>query len=501
MSRKYNGAIFELDGVLINTTEIHAKAWKQMFDIYNQRRKEKGQEPFEEFREVEDTPFHMKDKHHYDGVESFLKSKGIEIPYGTPADDEESETICGLGNLKNEYYRSFLKEADVSIIPENVKKAREWKYRGLKIGVVTSVKSSKAVKEIPGLEDLFDVCIDSEEQPGRDVSQMMLNAARKMEIDPQKIVVIDESLSGIEAARKCGFNLVIGINDGDNKDNLLENGADIVLPSLEEFDLFSEEDYRKKYLPSAIDNMDKIIADIRNNKTLICLDYDGTLTPIISDYKNALLSEEMHATLKSASEDVPVAVVSGRDISFIKEKVNLDNVFYAGSHGYQIEGPDGFEYKLKESSEILPHLNDAERDLKKRTKLIKGVEIERKEYAIAIHYRHVHKDDIEYLENVVSDILQEYPRLKRGGGKKIIELKPNIDWHKGKAMNVLREAITPGEDSMVIYVGDDETDEDAFKAIKKGYGIYVGHPGQETAASYYFRDVEEVGVFLGRLTQ
>lgn len=199
---------------------------------------------------------------------------------------------------------------------------------------------------------------------------------------------------------------------------------------------------------------------------------------------------------------MPVAIVSGRDLKFIKKQVGLEELFYAGSHGFEIEGPDNYHYEVEEAGEILSEMDDAEKALHKKLDPVKGVEIERKKYAIAIHYRKVKEQDLGQMNNAVDELVKGYDQLRRTEGKKIIELKPDMDWDKGKAVQVLEKKLL-GETSspLVFYLGDDVTDEDAFRALNNGYGIMVGEAEHKTYADYYLNDVEEVKQFLLKISQ
>lgn len=507
MDHKVKAAIFDLDGVITETASLHAKAWKKMFDAYNEKRKEKGKETFEKFSIEEDYPVHIDGIPRYDGVKEFLKSRDIELPYGSPEDDPEQETICGLGNWKNEIFNKVIDEEGVPVLEKNVEKVKEWRKQGLKTAIISSSKNCKKMLEKAGLEHLFDVRVDgvvSAERniEGKPAPDIFLEAAKELNVKPAECIVIEDALSGVEAGSKGNFYLVIGINNNNRKEKMLKAGADTVVNNLQEF--YMNNKRKVKELPSAMDHIDQFIREMDEHQTLLCLDYDGTLTPIVEDYTKAYLSDEMRQKLKDASKVVSIAIVSGRDLRFIKEKVDLDELYYAGSHGFEIEGPDDFHYEIKESKEILPILDDAEGKLHEKLNSIEGVEVERKKYAIAIHYRKVKEVDLPQVNKIVNDLVEEYEKLIRTEGKKVIELKPDIDWDKGKAVKVVGNQILSDENAqLVFYLGDDVTDEDAFKVIENGFGILVGRPedeGYETYANYFLEDVEEVKKFLIKIT-
>jgi len=242
---------------------------------------------------------------------------------------------------------------------------------------------------------------------------------------------------------------------------------------------------------------------IQNRKPVLFLDYDGTLTPIVKRPEDALISDPMKSVLKKCAAKFKVAVVSGRDMDDLKSKLQVDELIFAGSHGFRISGPDGLYKEHEKADVILPRLSDIEEKLYQIFPQIdKGIQIDRKRYAVAVHYRNASEDNIPVIKQKVDEILKENPDFKKGEGKKILEIKPNVDWHKGKAVLWIMKKLGVDDTSkfVPIYIGDDVTDEDAFRSISEfGVGILVGTHGQETAARYKLDDVPDVQSFLNRL--
>ena len=242
---------------------------------------------------------------------------------------------------------------------------------------------------------------------------------------------------------------------------------------------------------------------IENRIPVIFLDYDGTLTPIVRRPEDALMSEEMRNVLEQCAGKFRVAVISGRDMDDLKSKVKSESLIYAGSHGFRISGPDGLYKEHEKSEEILPELDRIENLLNEIfPEIDEGVQIDRKRYAIGVHYRNADERNIPAIKDKVDEIIAENPGFKKGEGKKIVEIKPDVDWHKGKAVLWIMEKLgLQDKDKYVpIYIGDDVTDEDDFKTIKEfGAGILVGSHGHATAANYKLENVDEVKVFLEEL--
>ncbi len=254
-------------------------------------------------------------------------------------------------------------------------------------------------------------------------------------------------------------------------------------------------------LLNALEHINKIYQKSGSRKAVLFLDYDGTLTPIVSNPEKALLSGTVRSILIDLSEIINVAVISGRDRRDIQKLINIDSIFYAGSHGFDISGPNNVEMQYKEGEKVLQSLDNAEEILKKKLHGIKGSHVERKKYAIAVHYRNVEIDQVDKLQAIVAEIIQSDEKLKTGSGKKILELKPNLNWHKGKALRWLMEKLNLQIDEyMPLFIGDDITDEDALKEIQdSGVGILVGSHEQKTHAAYHLKDTTEVVEFLQKL--
>ena len=256
-------------------------------------------------------------------------------------------------------------------------------------------------------------------------------------------------------------------------------------------------------LPHAIESLSSLSREIGDQLPVLFLDYDGTLSPIVKNPDEAILAEKTKDRLQELAKLVPVAVVSGRDRADVKAKVGLEKLVYAGSHGFDITGPNGLNMQYEGGERAVPALDAAEKSLNEKLGNIEGAWVERKKYAIAVHYRNVAEEKEETVKTAVEEVLEQQKGLKKGGGKKIMELKPNIDWHKGRATTWLLDALSLNDGQHIpMFIGDDVTDEDALEAISgKGIGILVGTHGQTTAASYRLEDTEEVADFLEKLQQ
>lgn len=246
------------------------------------------------------------------------------------------------------------------------------------------------------------------------------------------------------------------------------------------------------------------IADrLRDRRPALFLDYDGTLTPIVSRPELARLAPETREAVRAlATAGHPVAVVSGRDLDDVRALVNLPQLVYAGSHGFDIAGPGGLRLQHPEALRLLPHLDGAQDLLAARLAGVPGVQIERKRFSLAVHYRQVAPGNIPALEQAVAEAA--HPGLRRAGGKMVFELQPALDWHKGRAVEWVLDSLDLNRPQILpLYLGDDLTDEDAFRALQgRGLGIVVrDQPPRPTAADYALADPAEVRLFLEALAR
>ncbi|MBN2244709.1 MAG: trehalose-phosphatase, partial [Candidatus Aminicenantes bacterium] len=462
-SNEYDAFIFDLDGVITQTAKVHALVWKQMFDEYLKNKSYPGQD-FVPFDINEDYLKYVDGKPRYEGVRSFLGSRGIELPFGSPDDSPEKETVCGLGNRKNQLFREYLKNNGVETYGNAVDLVHRIKDRHLKTAVVSSSKNCSAVLEAAGLTEEFDVQVDgviSEKMnlKGKPNPDIFLEAAKRLNSIITKSVVVEDALAGVEAGRRGGFGCVIGVDRTGRGSDLKDKGADIVVSDLSRIIITEEKKSipeQEKDLPNILENMDKIHGFIKEKQPAFFLDYDGTLTPIVQRPEDAVMSNEMRSVVSELSGLCPLAVISGRDLKDVKNLVKVDNIFFAGSHGFDIAGPDDWHTENQRGQEYLPILETAETEITERLKDIPGARVERKKFSIATHYREVSSDKADLVEKAVDEVLAEHPELRKGYGKKVFEMQPDIDWDKGKALLwLLKKLDLDGPEVLPFYIGDD----------------------------------------------
>ncbi len=237
----FKAVIFDLDGVITQTALVHSHAWKKMFDAFLREREKTTGDLFKEFTR-EDYLKYVDGKPRYDGVQSFLASRHIELPYGTPEDTPDKETVCGLGNKKNEAFNEVLRQEGVETYKSTVAFMKELRSKGIHVGVASSSKNCEAVLKAANLTGLVETRVDGVVSAqlnlkGKPAPDIFTTAAANLGVKPNDAVVIEDAASGVAAGKNGNFGLVLGIAREGNANDLLANGADIVVEDMAEMSL------------------------------------------------------------------------------------------------------------------------------------------------------------------------------------------------------------------------------------------------------------------------
>ncbi|XP_031493364.1 probable trehalose-phosphate phosphatase 6 [Nymphaea colorata] len=276
-------------------------------------------------------------------------------------------------------------------------------------------------------------------------------------------------------------------------------------------------------LPSALKNFDDMMKASKGKQIVMFLDYDGTLSPIVDDPDRAFMSDAMRAAVRDVARYFPTAIVSGRCRDKVYSFVRLAELYYAGSHGMDIKGPAkrprGFRANsatappradrsvlCQPAIEFLPMIDEVYKALVEKTKCIPGSKVENNKFCVSVHFRCVEEKRWPALFEEVRAVLNGYPKLRLSQGRKVLEIRPIIKWDKGKALEFLLESLgfANCSDVLPVYIGDDRTDEDAFKVLRErgqGFGILVSKIPKDTNASYSLQEPAEVMDFLHRLVE
>ena len=236
---QYDAVLLDLDGVITDTAGIHAACWKQMFDEYLQKQATQRGEAFHPFDIATDYRLYVDGKPRYDGVRDFLKSRGIELPEGSPDDPPQAETVGGLGNRKNDLVNKIIEEKGVEPYEGSVELIHQLRHQEFKLAVVTSSQNCTVVLKAAKLDGVFDAQVDgnmihARHLAGKPAPDTFLMGAKLLGVEPGREVVIEDALSGVEAGSAGGFGLVIGVARKGNAEELRRHGAHLVVNDLGE---------------------------------------------------------------------------------------------------------------------------------------------------------------------------------------------------------------------------------------------------------------------------
>ena len=508
--RHHDAVLFDLDGVITDTAALHEAAWKELFDSYLASREPSEAENHDPFTAA-DYRRHIDGKPRYDGVRDFLAARGVALPWGNPADtgrDGDAATVCGLGNRKQELFAARI-AAGVPVFASTVALVKRLIETGVRVGVFSASRNCAAVLRSAGIEGLFATRVDGVvagelRLPGKPDPAVLVETARRLGVRPGRAVVVEDSEAGTRAGRDGGFALVIGVDrSGDRAERLLDCGADRIVGDLAEVGV-RVIDRRMSTLPDALRTFNQIAGVVGARRPAFFFDFDGTLSEIVDDPDAATLVPGAAKALTSLAALYPVAVLSGRGLSDIRERIGIPGLWYAGSHGFEMVSPDGSAYSNETAAAAVPALETAAADLAGRFAAIEGVAVEHKRYAVAVHYRNAAAHAAPSISAAVHDIGRQLG-LKVTTGRKVIELRPDIDWDKGRTLRWIVDRITGQEPLLPIFIGDDLTDEDAFDAVlHDGIGIVARHTedgDRATGARYSLDDPNRVREFIERLVR
>lgn len=236
-----DAVVFDLDGVITDTASVHKAAWKSLFDAFLEERAERVGDPFRPFRD-EDYLTYVDGKAREDGVASFLASRGIDLPRGSPGDPPEAETVFGLGHRKDVSFRRRLAEDGVQAFPSSIALVEHLRERGTPTAIVSASRNCVPVLERAGALGLFDAKVDGVDAaeldlPGKPDPSIFLEAARRLGVQPEGTAVVEDAIAGVAAGRQGRFGLVIGVDRSGDPEALREAGADLVVGDLAELDL------------------------------------------------------------------------------------------------------------------------------------------------------------------------------------------------------------------------------------------------------------------------
>ncbi|ULN54691.1 trehalose-phosphatase [Mycolicibacillus parakoreensis] len=502
--RRHDAVLFDLDGVVTDTASVHAAAWADLFDEFLSRRSPRPGEDHSPFTDA-DYRRHVDGKPRLSGIGDFLAARGITVASDAAAGD----TVSGLGERKQALFLQRL-AGGVPAFATTVSLVHQLQHLGVGTAIFSASRNCAAVLSAAGIGDLFAVRVDGVTAaelrlPGKPDPAVLWEAARRLGVRPDRCVVVEDAEAGVEAGRAGGFALVIGVDRTGSGEQLYHRGADVVVTDLSEVTVRTG-DRRISTLPDAVQAVALTDGGASGRTPAVFFDFDGTLSEIVDDPDEARLVAGADAALRALAAVCPVAVLSGRDLADVVDRVGVPGIWYAGSHGFELRGPDGAHHHNETAAAAIPALTEAADELRAQLAPISGVLVEHKRFAVAVHYRNAAREQV----GAVTAAVREAGRrdgLRVTTGREVIELRPDIDWDKGRTLRWVTERIDGAATMRLlpVFVGDDITDEDAFAEISRdGIGIMVRHSDdgdRATSARFAVADPAAVCAFTGQLAR
>lgn len=386
----------------------------------------------------------------------------------------------------------------VQIFSDTVAAFDRWQRGGLKLAAISAGRDCRQVLQAFGQLARFDTVVDgqtaaAEEMQGE--TRLIAAVLSRLGVPAARAVLLENTPSGVAAGCEQGCGLVVGVDRGGQGTALERAGAHVVIQDVSRLRF-------ARRLPDARERRDGL-RELRAGRPLcVFLDFDGTLSPIVGDPSAATITPGMRAAVEALARHHTVAIVSGRDRADVQARVALDGLIYVGSHGLDIGGR-GHAWVHPGAAAAVAQVEATAARLGDVLAGIDGAIIETKRFSVAVHYRLASEPDKKRVRRIAAEVLAAADRLIARRGKQVVELVPDLAWDKGRAVAWLLASLAiDSRQTQILYLGDDETDEDAFAALAGlGLGIRVGPAVCDSLADYRLPKPEAVQFFLTWLVE
>jgi alpha,alpha-trehalase len=391
----------------------------------------------------------------------------------------------------------------IRVLDSTVPLLRRLHDAGIATAAYSYRRNSTPALRAAGIDELANTVLTEADTGAKPESAVLLQAASRLGVHPGRCVVIGHEQAVVRAGSDNGFGLVIGLDATRKAQRLVSSGADTVIADLAEISVRSG-DAAMSAIPDALQVYSQLKELVTARRPAVFLDFDGTLSDIVEHPESASLLDGAAEALRALAAQCPIAVLSGRGLDDLRDRITVENLWLVGSHGFELIAPNGGRRQNDAAAAAAGALAHAAKLLTAELSSIPGTVVEHKRLAVAVHYRNADPARVDQLLAAVRRFGRS-EGLRLTTGRKVVELGPDIDWDKGRTVQWVLDEMAGGNaaapDTLPIYIGDDIADEDAFDAVRfDGLGIVVRHdeedPDRPSSASFSLANPAAVVEFV-----
>lgn len=478
------GYIFDLDGVLVETRDLHYRSWEKAFKDFFHENYDLTKNDYSQY---------FDGRTRKEGIEFYLHSLDIYF---------NDKDVKKISQVKNKEYQRLLAGEGVHIYYDALIFLHSLKKRKISLALISSSKNTELILRRSELKNDFPIVLhpalkNCYKLRGKPEVDYLEKAFKLMSLQPFECAFVEDSYAGVEAGLKAGIGRMIFVKRESLKSDIFMSKVRVVSNLLD----LEEVKSHSSLLPYGIENYQEIFI---SKKIFLFLDFDGTLSEIVDDPDDAVLFPGIYEILQKMSQKINLCIISGREVEIIKKKCPLKKIFISSTHGLVFHDKENKEHLLFEIQHDQHEILEKAFFLfQERFRNVKGFILEKKKYGLAIHYRKIKnaQEINEIIKEVRAFVLQKKKYVKLLEGEMVLEILPQCQMDKGKAIKKIYQILKIDPQKIPpLYIGDGQTDEYAFREVQKyGFSFLCSADQRPTLAQYYLKGPKEVKIFLEKL--